>query len=149
MRGGARNRSGPPQDPNSIRSAKAGRELRALTPFTGDAPDFPLPDAALRELAVWAEAWRSPQASAWISEPWRWRSVALWVRWSVRMEAEDASAALGNVVVRYADQIGMTPAGLKENGWTIAPAAEERPLAPVAEHPTARRSRDRFKPDAG
>jgi hypothetical protein len=44
----------------------------------------------------------------------------MWVRWSVRMEAEDASAALGNVVIRYADQIGLTPAGLKENGWKIA-----------------------------
>ena len=44
----------------------------------------------------------------------------MWCRWSVRMEADDASAALGNVVVRFADQIGLTPAGLKENGWKIA-----------------------------
>jgi hypothetical protein len=69
---------------------------------------------------VWAEAWSTPQAAAWAVEPWRWRAVAMWVRWSVRMEAEDASAALGNVVIRYADQIGLTPAGLKENGWKIA-----------------------------
>lgn len=68
---------------------------------------------------MWREAWKSPQAVAWVDEPWRWRTIALWVRWSVRMESDDASAALGNVVVRFADQIGMTPAGLRENGWQI------------------------------
>ncbi|MFF0864174.1 hypothetical protein ACFYUV_20615 [Nonomuraea sp. NPDC003560] len=88
--------------------------------YDGDAPDFPLPLANDRELEVWEEAWRTPQAAAWSVQPWRWRTVAMWVRWSVRMEAEDASAALGNVVVRFADQIGLTPAGLKENGWKIA-----------------------------
>jgi hypothetical protein len=45
------------------------------------------------------------------------------------MEANDAPAALGGVVVRLADQIGLTPAGLKENGWKIAPAEETKPAA--------------------
>ncbi|SEN85605.1 hypothetical protein [Nonomuraea pusilla] len=88
--------------------------------YDGEPPEFPLPLANARELEVWEEAWRTPQAAAWSIQPWRWRTVAMWVRWSVRMEAEDASAALGNVVVRFADQIGLTPAGLKENGWKIA-----------------------------
>lgn len=79
-----------------------------------------MPAPTDRELEVWAEAWRTPQAAAWSVQSWRWRAVAMWVRWSVRMEAEDASAALGNVVIRYADQIGLTPAGMKENGWKIA-----------------------------
>lgn len=123
-RGGARNRSGPPPDPKSLKSAKS-RTFTALPAegFTGKPPKFPLPDATTRERAVWAEAWKTPQAARWVEEPWRWRTVAMWVRWSVRMEADDASAALGNVVVRFADQIGLTPAGLKENGWTIAAAA--------------------------
>ena len=34
----------------------------------------------------------------------------MYARWSVRMEAEDASASLGAVVIRFADQIGLTPA---------------------------------------
>ncbi|MER6942504.1 hypothetical protein ABT294_00650 [Nonomuraea sp. NPDC000554] len=88
--------------------------------YDGEPPEFPLPLATGRELEVWAEAWSTPQAAAWSVQAWRWRAVAMWVRWSVRMEAEDASAALGNVVIRYADQIGLTPAGLKENGWKIA-----------------------------
>lgn len=40
------------------------------------------------------------------------------------MEDPEAPAAVGNVVVRLADQIGMTPAGLIENGWRIAEQGE-------------------------
>lgn len=121
-RGGSRNRSGPQPEEGSRTSERKGYSLTALPPagFDGEAPDFPLPLPSDRELDVWADAWTTPQACAWSLEPWRWRTVAMWVRWSVRMESEDASAALGNVVVRFADQIGMTPAGLRENGWKIA-----------------------------
>lgn len=134
-RGGSRNRSGPQPVEGSRTSERKGFSLTALPPagFDGEAPAFPLPDALSRELEVWAEAWSTPQACAWIDEPWRWRTVAMWVRWSVRMEAEDASAALGNVVVRFADQIGLTPAGLRENGWKIAePSPVEAVPDPVA-----------------
>jgi len=67
------------------------------------------------------------------------------------MEAEDASAALGNVVVRFADQIGLTPAGLKENGWKIAPTDAEAKPAAANGVPTPRRasSRNRLKVVAG
>lgn len=142
-RGGARNRSGPQADPQSLRSESRGVVLTALPRegYAGDVPEFPLPDCSVREQEVWGQAWRTPQAAAWAAEPWRWRTVALWVRWSVRMEADEASASLGTVVVRLADQIGMTPAGLKENGWAVAkdelgqrraatkPAAVRRPSA--------------------
>lgn len=123
-RGGARSHSGPAPVEGSRNSDRKGFTLTALPPvgYDGEAPDFPLPAPSARELQVWAQAWVTPQACAWSSEPWRWRSVAMWVRWSVRMEADDASAALGNVVMRYADDIGMTAAGLKLNGWKIAEA---------------------------
>lgn len=132
-RGGARNRSGPQPDPNSARSDQRGYKLTALPAagYDGEAPDWPLPIQSAREAEVWEEAWATPQACAWSTQWWRHRTVAMWVRWSVRMEDPEAPAALGNVVVRLADQIGMTPAGLKENGWAIAPAeqpkAEEKP----------------------
>lgn len=121
-RGGARNRSGPQADENSGRSDRRGVKLTALPAegYDGESPEFPLPEPTDRELEVWQQSWGTPQAAAWSIQPWRWRTVALWVRWSVRMEGVDASASLGNVVVRFADQIGMTPAGLKENGWKIA-----------------------------
>lgn len=145
-RGGARNRSGPPPDPKSGRSDRRGFRLDALPAagFQGEPPVFPLPKIKVfdvyfedkqrvkefdseatdarydRELELWARAWRTPQAEAWIREPWRWQTVAMYVRTMVVCESGDATAADKNSVHRFADQIGMTPAGLKENGWKIA-----------------------------
>ena len=123
-RGGSRNRSGPQKDPNSLTSAAQGVVFHALPAdgFQGSIPSFPLPEMSDRESEVWDELWRTPQAAAWSVEPWRWRVVAMYVRWSVRMEDSEANAALVSQVIRLGDQIGMTPAGLKENGWQIAAA---------------------------
>lgn len=123
--GGARNRTRVP-DPGSIKSAKLGRKFRPLPVdgYDGDAPGWPLPGGSDRELELWEWAWRQPQAAAWADESWRWDAVALWVRYRVRMEQDEASAALANVVIRYADQIGFTPAGLRENGWVVGDAVE-------------------------
>lgn len=122
--GGRRNRSGPAADPTSGRSDQRNFSLTALPAegFSGDVPEFPLPDPSDRELEVWATAWRTPQACAWSmpSEAWRARTVALWVRTTVRCEAPDARSALLGQLHRFADQIGMTTAGLAEMGWQIA-----------------------------
>ena len=121
--GGARSRSGPHPSMYSARSD--ARDLRALRlPVGGYAGDFPplselLPDAVEREGVVWAGGWRTPQAAQWIRESWRWRSIAMYVRWMVRAEDPEATAATITAAQRLADQIGMTPAGLKENGWLI------------------------------
>ncbi len=133
--GGARNRSGPSVDPGSGRSDRRGLVLTSLQPYVGEAPEFPLPDVSVRELEVWVEAWRSPQASAWAVELWRHRTVALWVRWSVRVEDPECGAGLVAQAIRLADQVGMTPAGLKENGWrvageAVAPVRAARPASP-------------------
>lgn len=123
-RGGARNRSGPAADPNSGRSEARGFKLTALPAegYSGEIPEFPLPQASARELAVWESAWRTPQACAWSmpSESWRTRTVALWVRTTVRCEEPDAPASLMAQLHRFADQIGMTTAGLAEMGWKVA-----------------------------
>lgn len=133
-RGGARNRSGPQPDPNSGRSDRRGLVLSALPPtgFDGDAPDFPLPNASVREVEFWAQVWTTPQACAWNLEPWRWPVVAMYVRTFVLAEnADEPNAALLGQIHRFGDQIGLTPAGLKENGWRIA---EPEVAAPVVEH---------------
>src|SRR5690348_4750838 len=97
-RGGARNRSGPLPSEASERSDRRGYSLTALPAegFDGDVPEFPLPQASGRELEVWEQAWRTPQACAWSmpSEAWRVRTVAMWVRLSVRAEDPEAGAAL-------------------------------------------------------
>jgi hypothetical protein len=145
-RGGARNRSGPPADPKSERSERRGFNLTALPSegYSGEVPDFPLMPFTVyrwefedkrryqvrdddatdifrdREQSLWGQAWTYPQACAWSMEPWRWNAVAMWVRTQVVCESSEATAADKGAIHRFADQIGMTPAGLKENGWAIA-----------------------------
>lgn len=128
-------------------------------------PDFPLPKREVflvslekirvldeegtervhgREHELWAWAWRTPQASAWAlpSESWRLHSIAMWVRTYVLCESSEATAADKGSLHRFADQIGLTPAGLKENGWAIA--ADEIG-AKRAEKPKAERSARRLR----
>jgi hypothetical protein len=78
---------------------------------------------AERELELWSWAWRTPQACAWSMPSERWRSytVALWVRTAVICESSEATAADKNSLHRFADQIGLTTAGLAEMGWKVAP----------------------------
>ena len=147
-RGGARNRSGPPSSEKSERSDRRGFKLTALPAqgYDGPVPDFPLPGATGREVEVWEQAWRTPQACAWSmpSEAWRSSTVALWVRTKVRCEAPDAGAALLGQLHRFADQIGMTTAGLAEMGWKVAVdevadrREESAPAAPAAHAPVRR-----------
>lgn len=122
--GGARNRSGPTADEMSGRSERRGYKLTALPSegYSGPVPDFPLPGPTDRELEVWEQSWRSPQACAWSmpSEAWRQHTVALWVRTFVRCEEPDAPASLLAQLHRFADQIGMTTAGLAMMGWKVA-----------------------------
>ena len=145
-RGGARNRSGPPVDPNSGRSDARGVVLTALPNegYAGEPPDFPLPGPSDRETELWSRVWGTPQACAWSIQPWRWYVVGQWVRWSVRAEDVEASAAVVAAVIRFADQIGLTPAGLKENGWAIAAdevAAKAHARPEPAAKPVPRRLR--------
>lgn len=144
--GGARNRSGPQADPNSGRSDRRGLSLTALPAegYRGEVPDFPLMPFTVyrweyedkrrfqvldkdatehfreRETELWRQVWTYPQACVWATEPWRWQAVAMWVRTQVVCESSEATAADKGAIHRFADQIGLTPAGLKENGWAIA-----------------------------
>lgn len=121
-RGGARNRSGPAPDPTSGRSEARGYKLTALPSegYKGEVPTFPLPSHNDRELSVWALLWQTPQACAWSMQPWRWLNVADLVRLQVRGEAHDAPVNIATVVRQLRADLGLTPAGLKENGWAIA-----------------------------
>lgn len=138
-RGGARNRSGPPAAEDSGRSEARGVVFTAL-PSEGckrKAPPFPLTPPLVEaigpiEQARWVQVWKSPQAVAWHAQPWRWLTVAQYVRIAVGVELGGKAADV-TAMIRLADQIGMTPAGLKENGWKIA---EDQ----VAQRRTARKT---------
>lgn len=121
-RGGARNRSGPQPDPQSGRTDRRGLPFTSLPAegYSGEVPQFPLPRPKVREKKLWALIWTYPQAAAWSREPWRWETIAMYVRWKVRAESQLATAADATAVHRFGDQIGLTPAGLRENGWVIA-----------------------------
>ena len=138
-RGGARNRSGPPADPNSERSEQRGYTLQTLPtdPFDGDVPDFPLADELARESEVWAWAWKQPQAWAWSvpTERWRLRTIAMWVRLSVQCESPEVSASLIGQLHRFADQIGFTTAGLAEMGWRIVDEPQKQSTTPSGDEP--------------
>ena len=121
-RGGARNRSGPQPDPMSGRSDARGLKFDQLPAegYDGEAPEFTLPNPSDRELRVWANLWRTPQAAAWARESSRHSAVENYTRRAVRSEDPEASAAIMAQVHRLGDQLGLTPAGLRENGWVIA-----------------------------
>ncbi len=147
--GGARNRSGPQSVKGSARTDARGILMQLLPAegYKGRVPKFPLRPrrvyrweqedgrrfqvfdeeetglVADREKELWRWAWRTPQATMWIrqSERWRMMAIAQWVRISVICEGDEATAADKGSVHRFADQIGLTPAGLRENGWEVAP----------------------------
>ena len=138
-RGGARNRSGPAPVEGSARSDARGYSLQALPAegYRGPVPAWPLPlprsvlsdepggvdgGVAAREGELWEWAWRTPQACAWSlpSESWRAQIVARWVRQAVLCEGPSAKATDHTQLHRYADQIGLTTAGLREMGWKVA-----------------------------
>ncbi|MFE7799021.1 hypothetical protein [Nocardia sp. NPDC057440] len=137
--------------------------------YSGPAPDFPLMPrrvmrweygekgarfqtldeaetefVSVREAELWTWAWSTPQAVAWAAEPWRWQAVAHWVRTSVICESDEAMAADRGSLHRFADQIGLTPAGLRENGWQVtsdevaAARAEKKVKAPSSAPPERR-----------
>ena len=145
--GGARNRSGPSFDPQSARSERNGVVLTAL-PNEGRSGEPPLAwplgrpavfierfengkpvkeldeqataEREAQELAMWDEVWSYPQAVAWELEPWRWNIIALYVRTFLVCAGPEAKAADKASLHRFGDQIGLTPAGMRENGWAIA-----------------------------
>jgi hypothetical protein len=173
--GGARNRSGPPKDPNSATSDRIDFKLTSLpsAPRTGPVPEWPLmvrrvyrwevedkrrfqvldedstEEIRDREAALWEWVWRTPQAYAWSlpSESWRLLTVAMWVRTFVICESSEATAADKNSLHRFADQIGMTTAGLAEMGWAVAKDELSAKRAEVQEstEPARQSSRNRMK----
>ena len=178
-RGGARNRSGPKADPTSARSDRRGYKLTALPAegYAGPIPDFPLmrrvvkrweyedkrrfevtddeatAAVAEREAELWEWAWRTPQACAWSmpSESWRINTIGMWVRTFVICESSEGTAADKSSLHRFADQIGMTTAGLAEMGWAVARDEVGEKAAAKADAKPSRpaSSRDRLRAVSG
>lgn len=140
-RGGARNRSGPPLDPTSERSERRGIKLGVLPRggYKGKAPKFPIPEPRDsdgfvvesplydRAVSLWKTHWKSPQACAWAGESWRHTIIAemCMVEATVHMSPASSAALIGQLH-RFRDQLGLTPAGMRENGWAIGDVDEDK-----------------------
>lgn len=143
--GGARNRSGPSPDPTSATSDRRGLSFLTLPVdgFKGRAPAFPRSGSA-RAKQLWVEAWKSPQGAVWIEQSWRWPVIAEYCLLMEVVESEPGgTAALVGQLHRYRDQLGLTPAGLRENGWQIGTVVSDvKPKG--AKKPQATGSRARY-----
>lgn len=118
--GGARARSGPAPDRNSVRNGRAGADWVRLSASgrKGTPPPFALPRPNRRELAVWAELWATPQALMWEAAGQE-REVANFVRTQVEAEKRGAPSALRTLVLRMEEHLGLSQPGLARNRWTI------------------------------
>jgi hypothetical protein len=74
-----------------------------------------------REIEVWRQLWKLPQGFAWSRPQYKYLQVTLaqYVRQYVLCEQPEAKAADRTALCRFADTIGLTPQGLRINGWKI------------------------------
>lgn len=139
MKGGARARSGPPPDPDSLTQADGEWTILPSSGRVGDVPRWPLAAPSDRELALWDSEWRRPQAVMWERQGQE-LEVGLFVRTFVRAEAADASAALVTLVRQGMEALGLSVPGMLRNRWRISEVEPGRPA--VQRQPS---SRDRLR----
>ena len=122
--GGARRRSGPMPQEGSATSDRKGYVLTALPAegYPGPIPDWPLEQVSDRELQVWEQLWRTPQACAWSlpSERWRIPDVAMYARYAVRAEDPDCGPGVTAAWMKLRHEVGMSTDGLALMGWKVA-----------------------------
>ncbi|MFJ2949129.1 hypothetical protein ACIO8H_16095 [Streptomyces sp. NPDC087226] len=149
-RGGARTVSGPPPDPNSLRSMRAaeagGWKTLPAEGYDGPVPEWPLTEATPREDDIWGGLWAKPQAVMW-AELGQALEVALFCRTLAEAERPDARADIKKMVRGYLDSLGLSVSGMLRNRWRIAPASDAVVLdLPTTGEALRRRSaRDRMK----
>lgn len=140
-KGGARTRSGPPPDPNALSRDSSDWIVLPATGRVGPPPEWPLPDADLREAELWARLWAKPQAVVWEAQGQDFE-VALYVRRFAEAEQRRAAVILGTLVRQMADSLGLTTPGMRCNRWRIG---EPEQAAPARSKPARTSARDRFK----
>lgn len=136
-KGGARIRSGPTKDPNALRRdrdklAQDGWVELPAAGRDGPTPEFPLARPTKRELELWDEEWRRPQAIMWEKQGQE-LEVALYVRAVRRVESPNAPATLFSNVRQYMDNLGISAPGLLRLHWRIVdtPAGQVKRPRPI------------------
>lgn len=129
--GGSRVQSGPAPDPAALNRNRPGDQA-SWTNLPGAGYDGPVPDWPLlaggplhsRELALWEQMWRKPQALMW-ARLGQLHEVALFCRNFATAEIPGAPVMLQTVILRSLDSLGLSTAGMARHRWRIIPAAEE------------------------
>jgi hypothetical protein len=149
MPSGGHARSGPAPDPSSFRSAAAGSS-GGWTPMTAPPqapPAWPLGAATQAEATEWAALWTRPASSLW-ERFGLVQDAAVYVRTALAFAASGyGNAALGGLMARQADNLGLTVAGAARNRWswpTETTRGNRAALVPIQgrQRPSAR---DRFR----
>lgn len=166
--GGARMRSGPPADPNALRRDRKDDADWVTLPvegFTGDVPAFPLEKISVyevywsdkqrvkeydadatdslheRELDLWSELWRKPQAIMWDRLALKYE-VAAYVRAFIESTSADSNSGLKTAVLRMAAEIGLSLPGMHQWRWKFAEdelsARRDAVVVPVSDAPSAK-----------
>lgn len=115
--------------PNPSSRRQAGNQAHTWTDlpaagFAGEIPEFPLGSSLIvetlavhdRELEVWADIWRTPQAEAWHRNGWV-RDVALYVRFFTIGETGRLDEA--KEARMWSDRLGLNPAAMLKNRWRV------------------------------
>lgn len=87
--------------------------------YQGAVPEFPLPQPRARELQLWAELWRTPQAIEWARLDLV-RNVALYTRIFVDNELPGAKAGDLNILRQMTDSLGLSIPGMRAARWRIS-----------------------------
>ncbi len=112
---------------------------------TEAAPAWPLGTPTEAEAALWADLWTRPPASAW-PQFHLTTDVAQYVRTSLAFEAGGyANAALGSLVMRMADQLGLTVGGAQRNRWLYPEPPRTSPASVTAINGGRTTAKDRFR----
>ncbi|MGY1751552.1 hypothetical protein [Blastococcus sp. SYSU D01042] len=149
MTSGGHARSGPAPDPLALhRGDQAGQGWLRLTTPTDPPPPWPLGDEPSdQEAAIWNDLWRRPQATAWPVFNLT-REVGAYARALALFETKP-HAAMGTLIRRMGDDLGLTLAGAARNRWLLPRAGEAatpsaRPRAGTVRPSGHRSARERW-----
>lgn len=87
--------------------------------YQGPIPTFPLPEVRDREVELWDELWRYPQAIEW-KRLNLVRQVAIFVRKSVDTEMPGSRAADMLTLRQLTDSLGLSIPGMRAHRWRIS-----------------------------
>lgn len=146
MPSGGHARSGPAADPNALHrnGNAASNGWLTMTEPTEPAPAWPFGEPSDREAALWSSLWTRPQASLWPRFHLT-TDVAIYVRTLLAFEASNFRvAALGTLLQRQADNLGLSVGGAQHNRWLFPTPVSTSPASVTPIRGNRASSRERF-----